>query len=60
MIEFWMSLWTYVWYASLAVFSVLSVLVIILGGYDLAALLKSLKVRHGEAQAIEDEYAPPA
>lgn len=60
MMEFWMSLWTYVWYASLAIFSLLSVMVIIFGGYDLAALLKSLKVRHGEAQAVEDEYAPPA
>ena len=60
MTEFWMSLWTYVWFVSLGIFSVLSVLVIIFGGYDLAALLKSLKVRHGEAQAIEDEHAPPA
>ena len=49
--DFWMSLWTVVWFISLGVFSLLSVLVIIFGGYDLAALLKSLHTRHLAAEA---------
>jgi len=54
--EFWMSLWTIVWFISLGIFSLLSVLVIIFGGYDLMALLASLRRRHLLAQA---EAAPP-
>ena len=49
--ESWMALWAGVWYLGLAVFAVLTVLVIIFGGYDLAALLLSLRRRHGEAEA---------
>jgi len=64
-----MSLWTYVWFISLGVFSILSILVIIFGGYDLAALLQSLRRRHLEATTTEEEIyleepvippAPPA
>jgi hypothetical protein len=49
--DFWMFLWTAVWFISLGVFSILSVLVIIFGGYDLAALLRSLHTRHVVAEA---------
>jgi hypothetical protein len=49
--EFWSALWTFVWFGGLAVFSVLSVMVIIFGGADLTSLLASLRRRHGEAQA---------
>lgn len=52
MIDFWMSLWSLTWFASLAVFTVLSVLVIVFGGYDLTALLKSLHTRH--LQSLQD------
>lgn len=48
-VDFWMSLWSLVWFISLGIFSLLSVLIIIFGGHDLAALLGSLKERHGEA-----------
>ena len=53
-IEFWMSLWTVVWYASVTIFSLLSILVIIFGGSDLAALLKSLHTRHVAGLAAEE------
>jgi hypothetical protein len=55
----WSALWTFVWFAGLGIFSVLSVLVIVFGGYDLAALLTSLRVRHAEAQAAEAEASGP-
>jgi hypothetical protein len=48
--ELWMSLWTVVWFFGLVVFSLLSVLIIIFGGFDLMALLKSLRKRHGDSQ----------
>jgi uncharacterized membrane protein SpoIIM required for sporulation len=54
----WMDAWSVVWFVGLSVFSILSVLVIIFGGYDLAALLKSLAARHGEAQAAEAAETP--
>ncbi|MCE5237774.1 hypothetical protein LLH23_04700 [bacterium] len=69
MTDFWMSLWTYIWFISLGVFSILSILVIIFGGYDLGALLQSLRRRHLEATTTEEEIyleepaippAPPA
>lgn len=66
MSEFWMSLWTFIWYVSLAIFSVLTILVIIFGGHDLAALLGSLRKRHEEhittAEEIylEEPAIPPA
>lgn len=53
MTEFWMSLWSIIWFVSLAIFSVLTVMVIIFGGHDLHALLSALRVRHGEAVAKE-------
>jgi hypothetical protein len=52
-LDFWMSLWTGVWFISLGVFSLLSVLVIIFGGQDLVALLKSLHTRHVTALEAE-------
>lgn len=52
-LDFWQSLWTMVWYVSLGVFSILSVLIIIFGGYDLMALLASLRHRHLEAQSAD-------
>jgi uncharacterized membrane protein len=69
MADFWMSLWTYIWFISLGVFSILAVLVIIFGGYDLVALLASLRQRHLQAMVTEEEVyleepaippAPPA
>lgn len=41
----WALVWTVVWFASIAVFSLLAVLVIILGASDLVALLKGLRER---------------
>ena len=49
----WVSLWTATWYVGISVFSLLSVLVIIFGGYDLAALLTSLRARHLAAQEAD-------
>lgn len=69
MTDLWMSIWTFVWFVSLGIFSLLSVLVIIFGGHDLAALLASLRRRHLEAVTTEEEIyletpeippAPPA
>lgn len=54
-IDFWMSLWTFVWFASLGVFSVLSVLVVWFGGRDLVALLSALRARHLAAEAAGDK-----
>ena len=51
--QFWVSLWTATWYVGISVFSLLSVLVIIFGGYDLAALLTSLRARHLAAQEAD-------
>lgn len=53
--DFWMFVWSALWFVGLGIFSVLSVLVIVFGGYDLVALLASLRRRHGEAQASEAE-----
>lgn len=57
--QVWSWVWTLLWFGGLSVFSILSVLVIIFGGYDLAALLKSLAIRHGEALKAE-AGEPPA
>jgi hypothetical protein len=51
--QFWAALWEVIWFAGLGVFSLLSVLVIIFGGYDLAALLTSLRARHLAAQEAD-------
>ncbi len=48
--NFWVGLWTVLWFGGLGVFSILTVLVVIFGGRDLAALLASLSKRHGERQ----------
>ena len=58
--QVWSWVWTLTWFVGLSAFSILSVLVIIFGGYDLAALLKSLAVRHGEAQKAEASEPPPS
>jgi hypothetical protein len=50
----WIWLWTFVWYAGIGVFSVLSLLVIWFGGRDLMDLLQSLKARHLRQQASPD------
>jgi hypothetical protein len=55
--EFWANLWTAVWFIGLTIFSVLSVLVIIFGGHDLTAMLKSLRDRHLAQQAAEEAAA---
>jgi hypothetical protein len=51
--DIWTGIWTLLWFAGLGIFSILSVLVIFFGGHDLAALLMSLRRRHGEAAAEE-------
>jgi hypothetical protein len=58
--EFWVGAWTAVWFIGLTVFSILSVLVIVFGGYDLTAMLKSLRDRHLAQQAAEAEVAADA
>ena len=39
---FWQWLWTLLWFGGLAVFSLLTVIITILGGRDLQALLRGL------------------
>ena len=50
--QFWIALWTVIWFSSLVVFSLLSVLIIIFGARDLVALLANLKARHGEIPRV--------
>jgi len=52
---FWIPLWTFIWFAGLTVFSVLSVFVIILGGKDLASLLRSLRERHRQQETSAEK-----
>ncbi len=61
MMEFWMSVWSFVWFLGLSVYAVLAVVVSIGGGYDLAAMLASLKQRHLDHQQAEADAAatPP-
>ena len=54
--ELWMSLWTFLWFVGLGIFSLLSVLVIVFAGFDLVALLTSLRARH---QAQQAQATPP-
>ena len=42
MMDVWQSLWQVVWYGGLAVFSVLTVMVIAYGAKDLVSLFRSL------------------
>ncbi|MGD9519716.1 MAG: hypothetical protein AB7W28_09375 [Armatimonadota bacterium] len=51
--DFWIQLWSLVWFGGLAIFSVLAVLVTVFGGADLIALLASLRRRHFERQAAD-------
>lgn len=51
MTDFWIVLWTTLWFSGLAIFSVLSVLVTVGGGRDLVAMLASLRQRHMAQQA---------
>ena len=44
--QFWIALWTVVWFVSLGIFSILSLLVIVFGFRDLVDLFKTLKMRH--------------
>lgn len=44
--QFWIALWTAVWFVSLGIFSILSCLVIVFGFRDLLDLFRSLKARH--------------
>jgi hypothetical protein len=57
--EFWVNLWTAVWFVGLSVFSILSALVIIFGGRDVTALLGALRARHLAQQAAEAQGEPP-
>ena len=50
----WIWLWTFVWYAGVGVFVLLSLLVIWFGGRDLVDLLQSLRARHLQQQASPD------
>jgi hypothetical protein len=56
MTNFWVGLWTVLWFFGLAVFSVLSVLVTVCGARDLTALLGALRQRH---MAQKAEAAQP-
>ena len=53
--DFWATLWTVVWFGGLAVFCVLSILVIIFGASDLLSLLRTLKARHTSNNPAPDE-----
>ena len=55
--QVWSWVWTLTWFGGLTIFSVLSVLVIIFGGHDLTAMLKSLRDRHLAQQAAEEAAA---
>lgn len=45
---FWSSLWTLTWFAGLAIFTILSALVLVFGAHDILALFRSLKDKHGD------------
>ena len=49
----WIALWTVIWYAGLAVFSYLAVVVTIYGAQDLIALVRTLEERHRAATCPE-------
>jgi hypothetical protein len=40
--DFWETLWTYLWFAGLAIFTVLAVVVTVGGAKDLVSLLRNL------------------
>ncbi len=45
-VEFWKSLWSVTWFAGVAIFTVLSVMITIYGAKDLTYLLRSLNRQH--------------
>jgi uncharacterized membrane protein len=51
--DFWMQIWTFIFFTGVCLFALLSVLVIFFGGFDIAALLRSLQTRHDDAEAAE-------
>jgi hypothetical protein len=59
MADFWMDIWTILWYLGLGVFSGLAVVTIIFGGRDLAMMLASLRQRHMAQQAEEQPPEAP-
>lgn len=46
---FWQSLWTAVWFGGLAVFAILSVIVVFEGGKELRALLQRVEEEEGKS-----------
>lgn len=48
--NFWINLWTIVFFASLAGFTILAIVVSIGGFYDIIALFKGLTAQHKEAE----------
>ena len=70
MMDFWMYLWTLVFFGGVAVYAVLAVFVSYHGAHDLKVMLDSLRQRHADAQLVpetEEEIlehvippAPPA
>ncbi|MCX7599362.1 MAG: hypothetical protein N2512_10955 [Armatimonadetes bacterium] len=60
MTDFWVTLWTILWFFGLGIFSVLSVLVTVGGGRDVVAMLAALRQRHLAAQAENGPAGPPA
>ncbi len=53
--QFWISLWTLIWFAGLVIFAALSVLVIVHGARDLVALLRALRDRHLRREETSSE-----
>ncbi|MGQ9733237.1 MAG: hypothetical protein ACUVX8_18420 [Candidatus Zipacnadales bacterium] len=57
--DLWAMIWTVIWFASLGIFTILSVIVIFLGGRDLAGLLRTLRDRHQKQEEISSPLPPP-
>ena len=55
--EFWIKFWTFFFFASLALFAVLAVVVTIGGFFDIRSLFKNLTASHQEQNktTVEDE-----
>lgn len=51
MVEFWIALWTVVWFGGLALFTLLAIVVSIGAGKDVVSLLMALRRRHMESRA---------
>lgn len=52
--NFWINLWTIVFFGSLAGFTILAVVVSIGGFYDIIALFKGLTAQHKKAEEAEE------